>query len=265
MQNPATTCWQLSSADTYYNQNYSSPAASLLTFIHWTGLLSGPILCWVKWLLIISGLVSAWYFSVKSWSMLFETSSSLISPYAYLPLSLGGTVMHSVLLIRFTQGPAFSFLFQQDHSILLMVCFGQHLGRHLFNSRICFRGSAETFTPNRRGYVWIMASAGCKLERVVFFFFQMCLFQSFDTHSFFIAQPWYVCRKFTSLRWAFSLRNQTERVGRGIRPAYKQHPWAGWQSARWQWAKWIMLGKERISGDKFALSSLPLTGISENP
>lgn len=30
--------------------------------------------------------------------------------------------------------------------------------------------------------------------------FQICLFQSFDIHLFFIAQPWYFYNKFTFLR-----------------------------------------------------------------
>jgi len=110
----------------------------------------------------------------------------------------------------------FSHFFSNIQPVSEFLYFRYYLKRDLFNSGICFRASAGTSTPNRRGYYCVAAGAGCKLKRILSdALLKICLFWSFDIHLFFIAQPWYFC-KFTLLRQPLSFKNQTLYAGYGI-------------------------------------------------
>jgi len=95
-------------------------------------------------------------------SIPFETITSYFtSCHMDLPHLLAARVIG---MITTSQRILLSVIFQQTQPILEIFYCGYYLQRHLFNSRICCRASAGTFTPNRRGYYCIAAGAGCKLR-----------------------------------------------------------------------------------------------------
>lgn len=126
-----------------------------------------------------------------------------------------------------SQQTSLSVIFQQHppYFRFFIFYFRYYFKRDLFNSGICCRASAGTFTPNRSGYYCIAAGAGCKLKRILSgALLKICLFRSFDIHLFFIAQPWYFC-KFTFL---IQFRNQILYAGYGIWLTYR-HPVSSWE------------------------------------